>query len=235
MFKTIIFIVLLLLSATPFTSAHDAWFIPKDGGLIMVYGHGEKLEQYDPEKVKDVKALDCDGHAVQVEVSKQKESASVASKAKPAVITACFEGGYGVKTSDGWKKMTKREAQGKHSVVEALKSRKFCKALLTPCESFSKPLGQMLEIVPEKNPFAVKPGEALPVKVLLDGKPLEGAVVTTGDSKDAKVETDKAGKASVVIAKPGLQLIVGSYKAPLKDDPDADVLALSSSLTFAAK
>lgn len=235
MFRTVMLIVLLILCVTPLACAHDAWFAPSGSGLVMAYGHGEKLDPYNPEKVKDVKALDCNGIAVPVEVARQKESASISWKGNPATVTAFFDGGYGVKTTEGWKKTTKREAQGKYSIIDALKSQKFTKALVGPCANFSKPLGLALEIVPEKDPLALKPGEALPLKVLLRGQPLEGAIIKAGGTKDEKARTDKDGKASVVIDKPGLQLIVVSHKAPLQDDPDADTLALSSSLTFEAK
>ena len=84
----------------------------------------------------------------------------------------------------------------------------------------------------------MKPGEALPVKVLLDGKAFEGAEVRgTGVGHDAKnvPKTDKDGIASVVIEKNGLQVINAAYKIPLKNDPDADVLSLSTNLVFGVK
>jgi len=233
-----LFLVLLFLSLQQ-AAAHDAWLQQTDGGVIVAYGHGAKLDPYDPQNVKNAAAFDCKGGIVPVEIEKQKAGASITFKGTPAMVTVLFDGGYGVKTTDGWKKITKREAQGKFSIVEALKSRKYAKILLTPCETFSKPVGLFFEIVPEKDPFAVKPGEALPIRLLLEGKPIEGAVIKPGDKAPAEskeaIKTDKDGKASVVIAKPGPQLIIASYKAPLKDDPDADVLSLSTSLTFESK
>lgn len=239
MFKTFFLLFVLLLFSLQQASAHDAWLVPKDGGLIMAFGHGERLDPYDPASVKDARALDCNGGSVAIEIAGLKDMVSISSKGKPTTVTALFDGGYGVKTTDGWKKIAKREAQGKFTIVEALKSQKYTKALLTPCDAFSKPVGLVFEIVPEKDPFAVKPGDALPLKVLLNGKPLEGAVIKTGDAghseSQGELKSDKDGKASVVIAKPGFQLIVASYKKPLKDDPDADVLSLSSSLTFGVR
>lgn len=239
MFKSLpLFLVLLCLSLQQ-AVAHDAWLQQTEGQVIVAYGHGTKLDPYDPQNVKNASAFDCKGGIVPVEMEKQKDGASIKSKGSPAIVTVLFDGGYGVKTTDGWKKITKREAEGKFSIVEALKSRKYAKTLLTPCETFSKPVGLSFEIVPERNPFSLKPGEALPIKLLLEGRPIEGAVIKTGDkgraeSKEA-IKTDKDGKASVVIAKPGPQLIVASLKNPLKDDPDADVLSLSTSLTFESK
>lgn len=239
MFKAFSLFFVLLVFSLQQALAHDAWFVPKAGGLTVAYGHGEKLEPYDPAKVKDAKGYDSKGQTVPVQIVNEKDGASIASKEKAAIVTALFDGGYGVKTTDGWQKLTKREAQGKYSIVEALKSQKYSKILLTPCDAFSKPVGLIFEIVPEKDPFAVKPGDALPVKILLNGKPIEGAVIKTGEAShsasQSELKSDKDGKASVVVAKPGLQLVFASYKTPLKDDPDADVLALSSSLAFGAR
>jgi nickel transport protein len=239
MFKTFFPLFVLLLFSLQHAFGHDAWLMPKDGGLVVAYGHGEKLGPYDPASVREAKGYDSKGQAVPVQIVNEKEGASIGSKEKAAIVTALFDGGYGVKTTDGWQKLTKREAQGKYSIVEALKSQKYTKALLTPCDACSKPVGLVFEIVPEKDPFTVKPGDALPLKVLLNGKPLEGAVIKTADAghseSQGELKSDNYGKASVVVAKPGLQIVVASYKAPLKDDPDADVLSLSSSLTFGVR
>ncbi|MBI5252094.1 MAG: DUF4198 domain-containing protein [Desulfomonile tiedjei] len=239
MFRSFSLLFLLVAVTLQQASAHDAWFIPKDAGLTVAYGHGEKLDPYDPAKVKDAKGYDRKGQPVAVQMVAAKESASISSKEKPAIVTALFDGGYGVKTADGWQKLTKREAQGKYSIVEALKSQKYSKAILTPCDTCTKPVGLAFEIVPEKDPFSVKPGDALPLSVILNGKAIEGAVVKTSEAAHSgakdQLKSDKDGKANVVVGKPGFQLIVASYKTPLKDDPDADVLSLSTSLTFETK
>jgi nickel transport protein len=234
-------LLLLLLPLFIFQQAlaHDAWLAPKGGGLNVAFGHGEKLDPYDPAKVKDVKGYDTKGQPVAIQTVAEKERASISLKEKPAIVTALFDGGYGVKTTEGWQRLTKREAQGKYSIVEALKSQKYAKALLTSCDTCTKPVGLVFEIVPEKDPFSVKPGEVLPLRVLLNGKALEDAVVKTSETEQSgtkdQLKTDKDGKASVVLGKPGLQLIVASHRTPLKDDPDADVLSLSTSLTFEAR
>lgn len=238
MFMRVLLAVVLLIPAAQLVLAHDLWVEKQDGKLVLLYGHGTKHDPYDPQKVKEARAVDSKGTSVPVEILREKESASLSSTAKPAMVAAFFDGGYWLKTTEGWKNISKREAQGKFSIVEALKSRKYAKVLLDQCEAFSKPVGLAFEIVPEKDPLSVKPGQALPLRVLLDGKPLEGAVIKTSDaghSSSDGLKTDKDGKANVMISKPGPQLINASYKSPLKDDPDADNLSLSSSLTFETK
>jgi uncharacterized GH25 family protein len=70
-------------------------------------------------------------------------------------------------------------------------------------------LGLKLEIVPLRDPFAVKPGWVLPVRVLFRGKPLAEANVGwqrpgDGDSARGYVRTDARGEALVPVARAGL-------------------------------
>lgn len=229
----------LLLAQAQLVLAHDAWIEKQDGEFVVIYGHGGKHETYDPAAVKEAQAFDAKGEAVAVEIVKHKDKASLAPKGTPSIIAMFYDGGYYVRTTEGGKKMTKREAKGKFEILEGLISQKCSKAFLAPSTAWQKPLALRLEIVPEKDPFSVKAGDALPVKVLLDGKPLEGVTVKSGDigHSDPKdlPKSDKDGKVSVVIAKPGFQVLVTSHKTPIKDDPDADVISLSSSLTYEAK
>lgn len=234
--KSLALFALLLVSTQP-ALAHDAWLQDKEGSLTIMFGHG-KSDPYDPQQVQEARAYDCTRQSMPVHIIRHKDSASLSFNGNPATATALFAGTV-VKTTEGYKKITKKEAQGKYKIVEALRYRKYCKALLKPCETFSRPVGLAMEIVPEKNPFAMGQGETLPVQVLLDGKPVEGAAIATGDSGHSKskpdLKTDKDGKVTVVITKPGHQLIVASHKVPLKDDPDADTLSLCTSLAFEAK
>jgi nickel transport protein len=236
MLSKVIFTVLFLFSASQFALAHDAWIAERDGALIVLYGHGHKLDPYDPASVKDAKGFGAKGESVAVEVLSAKDKASLAPKGTPAIVVALFDGGYGVKTADGWKKTTKREAKGKYDVVEALRSEKYTKAFLAPSEAWSKTVGHRLEIVPQKDPMTIRPGETLPIKVLLDGKPHEGVEVTaiSGHDSDKKdpIKTDRQGMAKVPIGQSGPQMVKAGCKTPIKNDPDADVLYLSSTITF---
>ena len=236
MFQRIAFTVLLLLLASQFALAHDTWIEKRDGQLLVLRGHRGEVEAYDPALVKEAKALDAKGQVLEVEIVKNKENASLSPKGDPTIIGALYDSGYWLKTTDGWKKATKRDGKDKYTIVQSLKSKQWCKSYLGTSDQSSKPLGQGLEVVPQKDPAALKTGDKLPIKVVFDGKPVEGAIITTGgghesDNKDP-LKTDKDGMASVTVERPGLQMAKATYKVPMKDDPDADELSLASTMTF---
>ena len=239
MFKKILFAVVLLLTAAQFALSHDTWIQKRDGQLLVLRGHGGTVEAYDPALVKEPKATDAKGQVVQVEVVKNKENATLSPKGNPAIVGALYDSGYWLKTTDGWKKATKREGKGKYDIVESLKSKQWCKSVLAATSQSSESVGQSFEIVPQKEPTSVHVGDKLPVKVILDDKPVEGAIITTGGShaSDAKdlLKTDKDGMASVAVDKAGFQMIKASHKVTIKDDPDADILSLAATLSYEAK
>jgi uncharacterized GH25 family protein len=76
----------------------------------------------------------------------------------------------------------------------------------------TKPVGLPLEVVPLRDPFGVKPGEALRVRVLFEGKPLADANLgwahpAGGELPAGTVRTDERGEALVPVAKAGLMTI----------------------------
>jgi hypothetical protein len=59
---------------------------------------------------------------------------------------------------------------------------KYTKAILATTHDAlaCRPVGQKMEIVPQRNPATLKPGERLPIQVLLDGTPISGVRVSSG-------------------------------------------------------
>lgn len=77
---------------------------------------------------------------------------------------------------------------------------------------YDRKLGLPLELVPDANPYALPKGRKLPVRLLRDGKPLKGALVTA-IQRDAPVEskisvrTDAKGKVMLPLSRPGVWLV----------------------------
>lgn len=101
----------------------------------------------------------------------------------------------------------------------------------------TRPVGLSLEIVPDRDPYRLKPGEQLPVHILFDGRPLAGALVklTNLDYDTRPVEThrsDAAGRAAFTVPDRGAWLINVIWTKPIRDNPVADFETTFSSLTF---
>lgn len=104
----------------------------------------------------------------------------------------------------------------------------------------TRPVGLTLEIVPEANPYSLKPGQALPVRVLYEGRPLAGATVKLTnldfDMKPVAVKlTDKAGRAAFDVPLQGVWLLNVIWTRPITGDPRGDFDTTFSSLSFGFK
>lgn len=100
-----------------------------------------------------------------------------------------------------------------------------------------RPVGLSLEIVPDANPYAAGAGQDLPIHVLLDGRPLPGALVMLNnldfDGRPlATVKTDNAGRAAFKVPRTGSWQLNVLWTKPLKGNPKADYDTTFSSLTF---
>ena len=101
----------------------------------------------------------------------------------------------------------------------------------------TRAVGLSLEIVPERHPATLKPGERLPVRILYRRKPLAGALVklTNLDADEkpvAMARTDAAGRASFVIPAKGQWQFNVIWADVIKGNPTADYMTTFSSLTF---
>ena len=79
--------------------------------------------------------------------------------------------------------------------------------------TWAEPLGLALEVVPERDPTALRVGDALPVRVLKNGKPLAGftlGFVAAGETAEHVATTDAQGRASAVLDARGAWLIPGT-------------------------
>ncbi|MBX9582212.1 MAG: DUF4198 domain-containing protein [Gemmataceae bacterium] len=109
-----------------------------------------------------------------------------------------------------------------------------------PDDTPTKAVGQVLEIVPEKNPYRLKAGDELPVRVLLNGKPLAGATVAAyhraGDAlTSAAAVTSAEGRVSLQLTESGPWLVRLVHMRRCTDDPTADWESYWAAVTFAVR
>ena len=101
----------------------------------------------------------------------------------------------------------------------------------------TQPLGLPLEIVPDVNPYAQPQSRTLPVRVIYEGQPLEGALVKLTHLEDDAnpVEmhlTDRMGRAIFVMPTQGSWLLNVIWTQPLPRSRETDFETMFSSLSF---
>ncbi len=99
----------------------------------------------------------------------------------------------------------------------------------------TKPIGQLLEIVPTENPFSMGEGEQLPMLVLWRGEPLAGAVFEAsaldGSREMEAYETDADGVVVIPYQPGSAMLYAVVWGVPAPNDRRADYFTVFSSLT----
>lgn len=101
----------------------------------------------------------------------------------------------------------------------------------------TRPLGMALEIVPERDPYALPHADRLPVRVLYQGRVLAGALLklTRLEHDEAPVEThrtDAMGRAVFTVPAQGSWLLNVIWTRPLPDGSDVDFETDFASLAF---
>ena len=106
-------------------------------------------------------------------------------------------------------------------------------------EQVTKPLGLLLEIIPEASPYATPPAAKLPVKVIYRGSPLAGALVklTELEHDAAPFEshvTDDTGRARFTMPTRGSWLLNVVWTRPSTGEIDFETTFSSLSFGFPA-
>jgi nickel transport protein len=233
LFTSIIIVFLFILTHSTF--AHHLWIEKENSIFKILWGHPPDVSPYEPEKLKEAKALDTNGKEVSLTRKNDKDMVYFSSKGNVSIIAVSFEGGYLVTTPDGKKRLTKKEAiKSGLQVIDSIYSSHFAKGLFAYTNGITKPVGLKFEIIPLKNPFILKTGEILPIKVYFDGAAVEGVTIEINNNKEI-IKTDKQGIANVKISEKGQQFIIAKYRTPIKGNPDADYLSYTTVLTFEVK
>ncbi len=123
-----------------------------------------------------------------------------------------FEGLNGV--VDRWGKRLSTQATFREDYVRCAKTLMQA-GELTPGENGTsgadRAIGLPLELIAEQNPFTLAKGATLPVRLLLNGKPLQGALVRILTRTDPvnipPVRTDKEGRARIPLPHSGPYLL----------------------------
>jgi uncharacterized GH25 family protein len=102
---------------------------------------------------------------------------------------------------------------------------------------YDRVLGLTLELVPERNPYALAPGQELLVRLLYGGAPLAGAKVAAlskdQPSRQVAARTDAQGRVRLPLAGAGIWLVKAVHMIAAPPGSGADWESFWASLTFA--
>ena len=233
--------------------AHDFWiepssFRPAPGERVAVRLRvGENLKgdpvPRNPGRIERFAAVGPAGEA-EVTGVEGVDPAGWASPAGPGLHWLVFDSNHASVEQTGPKFDAYLGEEGLERIRELRKGSGPVKEIYSRCAKslirvgegsagYDRELGLELELVPEKDPYALKPGEALPVRLLYRGKPLEGALVVGMASSDARISARTAGgRASLILDRPGLWLIKAVHMIPAPPGSGAEWESLWASLTF---
>ncbi|BAL24860.1 DUF4198 domain-containing protein [Azoarcus sp. KH32C] len=202
---------------TTVAQAHGIWFAQRSNQLALIYGVGaDDLDAVKRlPKVKTVAAYDQDGKEVPTQLAPSGPLLVVNTDNKPAVVAAILDNGPWCKTPDGkWHNKGKDEVPdatiSEHTVKYTVHLRRLDVA--TPVLPAHK-----LQIVPLVKELPDKMGQALTVRVLYEGKPVQGAsvqpdYVTDPDSEPLKTGAD--GIATIRVRNQGLNVVTATLATP---------------------
>jgi len=99
-----------------------------------------------------------------------------------------------------------------------------------------RPLGFTLELVAEQNPYALRAGQDLPVRLTYENRPLAGALVVAmnrqNPSEKLTARTDSDGRVRLRLRAGGMWLVKAVHMVPAPAGSNADWASFWASLTF---
>ena len=100
-------------------------------------------------------------------------------------------------------------------------------------------LGFVLELVAERNPYALRAGQDLPVRLTYENRPLAGALVVamnrSGPAQKLAARTDSEGRVRFRVPPGGMWLIKAVHMVPAPAGTNAEFTSFWASLTVEAE
>jgi len=97
-------------------------------------------------------------------------------------------------------------------------------------------LGFTLELVAERNPYAMTVGQELPVRLTYEGRPLAGTLVVAMNRSDPSdkltARSDSDGRVRFRMPRPGMWMIKAVHMIPAQPESHAEWESFWASLTF---
>lgn len=174
--------------------AHDIVLEPQRDGVAVRYGHAQDWQQVQDGKLVDLQVLRGREAPQDVRASLRPRRLDfvlpLPSGRQPALVAARYDNGLwarlpAVGGNKAVARNTTRVMLPEAAVVT--NNLKFAKALLVTADDtavYKRTVGHLLELVPQRNPTSLKPGEPLEVLVLFKGQPQADVEVELSNLED---------------------------------------------------
>lgn len=215
--------------------AHGIWFAQRATQLALIYGIGaDDLDSVKrQQKIESIVGFDADWEVVDAQLTAAGPLLLVTSDDYPSAVAAVMNNGIWSNTGDGhW------VGKGRDELPDAIiseKTIKYAVHLRGPLRAIPAIESQTLQIIPVGNTFPLLLGNPVTFKVMLAGKPVQGAKVTVDfvNDPDAKpVISDKNGLFTIPIRNQGLNVIAAIVDGPSDNLKVIDKIEHLATLSF---
>lgn len=233
--KTLLRATLLaaLSAAAGVAAAHTVWLEPKAGHAnqydVLFGGHEGKLETFNPEKLQTITVYDSLGNTLEFS-RKNGETSSVLTLPDNAALVAIYFDN-GIWTQNAMGEYVNKPMSEVPGATRATLAVKYHKTVLRWSDQLTQPLGQTFEVLPLAGTQPVA-GEPFAVKVLVNGKPVQGIQLGRGEI-GTEGTTNAEGVASF-IPEPGFNKLWAGQRSQVNGE-DYTELSYEYLFGFTAK
>lgn len=230
MLKSVFALSVLLLSMT--ATAHSYWVDERASQLAIILGESGDDLRYDAKVVKRVLGFDEKNQPVAVKTLSTPNNVLLNVPDKTHTLISLFHPAYySQDKQDNW------HAKPKNEVKEAVHATAYINSNITLLDHYQKTVVQpemALQIVPLADPFTLKIGDNLPVRVYYQGKPLAGAKVVPDyvNNADETLTTNQQGEAVITLKSAGVTVMNVHHEVENHDKRLADKTYYNSTLSF---
>ncbi len=133
-------------------------------------------------------------------------------------------------------RQNERQKPGREIFSRCAKSLIFLSGENPQSAAFDRHIGLSLEMIPGKNPYLLHPGEQLPVRLLYNEEPVEGAQIVLSlrghPEKTKRIRSAKDGMVVLDLPQKGDWLVTVVHMVPAADGINADWESFWGSLSF---
>ncbi len=215
--------------------AHTVWLEPaqaKGDFQVKFGGHAGKIETYQPEKIKQIAALDKQGKMLNVKQDITPDGVRLHIDGAPALIVMHFDNGIHSRPATG--PSVEKPMNEVPGATRATYAVKYHKTVVEWAPLVTKTLGQPFEVVPlsAQQPAA---GQPFRVRVLQDGNPVSGVKLGHGEEGTATDPVTDAEGVAAFVPKKGFNRLWAGKRIAVTDNPKYTELSYEYSFGFDAK